>query len=79
MFRIWKTVSLCSCAKQVSLQMIGVFRICPGVNFADTELFIWCAMILAVYDISKTVGPDGKVAEPIIEYTSAADRYVHES
>ena len=54
-----------------------MIRICPGVNFADTELFIWCSMILAVYDISKYVGPDGKAVEPTVEYTSAADRCVH--
>ena len=34
-------------------------------------------MILAVYDISKYVGPDGKAVEPTVEYTSAADRCVH--
>ncbi|KAI0086254.1 cytochrome P450 [Irpex rosettiformis] len=47
-------------------------RICPGINFADASIFIWCAMILAVYDISKAVGEDGKVVEPTGEYTSGA-------
>ncbi|KAI0086253.1 cytochrome P450 [Irpex rosettiformis] len=45
-------------------------RICPGSNFADASIFIWCAMILAVYDISKAVGEDGKIIEPSGEYTS---------
>ena len=33
-------------------------------------------MILAVYDISKAMGPDGKAIEPSGEYTSDAVRYV---
>ena len=33
-------------------------------------------MILSVYDISKAVGPDGKIVEPTCEYTSGIVRYV---
>ncbi|TFY76167.1 hypothetical protein EWM64_g7846 [Hericium alpestre] len=44
-------------------------RICPGLNLADASIFISCAMALAVFDISKKV-VNGKVIEPVIEYTS---------
>nr|BAK09523.1 cytochrome P450 [Postia placenta] len=44
-------------------------RICPGMYLADASLFISCAVSLAVFDISKVVR-DGKVIEPVIDYTS---------
>ncbi|OCH95986.1 cytochrome P450 [Obba rivulosa] len=44
-------------------------RICPGLHMADASLFLSCAMSLAVFDISKII-EDGKVIEPVIEYTS---------
>lgn len=56
---------------------LGIRRICPGVNFTDASIFIWCAMILSVYDISKAVGFDGTFVEPDGEYTSGALRYVY--
>ena len=49
---------------------------CPGVHFADSSIFIWCAMILSVYDISKAVGPDGEIVEPTCEYSTGIIRYV---
>jgi cytochrome P450 len=38
-------------------------RICPGRFFADSSLFINIVQSLAVFDISKAVGKDGKVVE----------------
>ena len=52
-----------------------VTRICPGMHFADASVFIWCAMILSVYDISKA-SENGKLVEPIDSYTTGAVRYV---
>ena len=45
------------------------------MHFADSSVYIWCAMILAVYDISKAV-ENGKPIEPIDAYTTGAVRYV---
>ncbi|KAK7682349.1 hypothetical protein QCA50_014554 [Cerrena zonata] len=42
-------------------------RICPGLNMADTAVFIACAQSLAVFNISKVVR-DGIVVEPDCEY-----------
>ncbi|KAJ3485032.1 hypothetical protein NLI96_g5229 [Meripilus lineatus] len=39
-------------------------RICPGMNLADTSVFISCAMSLAVFDIRKPV-ENGRVIEPV--------------
>lgn len=44
-----------------------------GMYLADASLFISCAMSLAVFDISKVVR-DGKVIEPVIDYTSGTIR-----
>ena len=52
-------------------------RVCPGNSFADASLFIWCATMLSVYEFSKAIGPDGKVEEPLVEYTSGVVRYVY--
>ncbi|KAI0761422.1 cytochrome P450 [Irpex lacteus] len=46
-------------------------RICPGMHFADSSVYIWCAMILAVYDISKAV-ENGQPIDPIDAYTTGA-------
>ncbi|KAI0086252.1 cytochrome P450 [Irpex rosettiformis] len=46
-------------------------RICPGMNFADASVFLWSTMVLAVFDISKAVGSDGKVIVPAAEHTSS--------
>lgn len=53
----------------------AVYRICPGMHFADSSVYIWCAMILAVYDISKAV-ENGQPIDPIDAYTTGAVRYV---
>ncbi|OBZ77169.1 O-methylsterigmatocystin oxidoreductase [Grifola frondosa] len=45
-------------------------RICPGLNFADASIFVSCAMILAVFQISKVV-ENGVVVEPTVKYTSS--------
>ena len=33
--------------------------------------------MLSVYEFSKAVGPDGKVEEPLVEYTSGVVRYAY--
>ncbi|GJE86537.1 cytochrome P450 [Phanerochaete sordida] len=44
-------------------------RICPGLHLADSSVYISCAMVLATFDISKSV-ENGEVVEPVVEYTS---------
>jgi len=44
-------------------------RICPGLQLADSSVFISCAMSLAVFDISKCV-ENGVVIEPVNERTT---------
>ncbi|EKM56470.1 uncharacterized protein PHACADRAFT_253611 [Phanerochaete carnosa HHB-10118-sp] len=44
-------------------------RICPGLNLADASVFLSCVMVLATFDITKTV-ENGRVIEPEVEYTS---------
>ncbi|EMD37321.1 hypothetical protein CERSUDRAFT_153900 [Gelatoporia subvermispora B] len=49
-------------------------RICPGLQFADTNMFAQCAMTLAVFDIDKATN-DGRVVEPKVAYTTGAVSY----
>ncbi|KAJ5788307.1 cytochrome P450 [Penicillium paradoxum] len=44
-------------------------RRCPGHLLADTTLFITMASILAVFDLSKPRGADGKFIEPQVDFT----------
>ncbi|KAK0465859.1 cytochrome P450 [Desarmillaria tabescens] len=44
-------------------------RICPGRLLADSSLFISCAMVLAVFNISK-YSENGVVLEPDMEHTA---------
>ncbi|PBK93436.1 cytochrome P450 [Armillaria gallica] len=46
-------------------------RICPGRVLADASIFISCAMVLAVFNVSKYC-EDGIIFEPDIETTSGA-------
>ncbi|KAJ7626738.1 cytochrome P450 [Mycena rosella] len=46
-------------------------RICPGRHMATSSVFITVASILAAFNITKTVGDDGKLIEPSQEYTSS--------
>ncbi|KAJ6553092.1 cytochrome P450 [Mycena capillaripes] len=43
-------------------------RICPGRHMASLSVWISVASILATFDITKAVGEDGKIIEPIFEY-----------
>ncbi|KDQ64958.1 hypothetical protein JAAARDRAFT_116817 [Jaapia argillacea MUCL 33604] len=46
-------------------------RICPGMQFVDSSVFILFAMTLAVFNISKAVDPvTEEVIEPLLEFTS---------
>ncbi|CCM01268.1 uncharacterized protein FIBRA_03317 [Fibroporia radiculosa] len=44
-------------------------RVCPGQLFAEDSLFIFAAMVLSTFNISKASNPDGKTIEPEVEYT----------
>jgi len=44
-------------------------RICPGLNVAQSSLWVACAMSLAVFDIEKYVDGFGNVVEPKIHYS----------
>jgi len=44
-------------------------RICPGLNLAQTSVWLTCAMSLAVFDIGKYVDESGNVVEPEIKYS----------
>ncbi|THH12729.1 hypothetical protein EW146_g7425 [Bondarzewia mesenterica] len=50
-------------------------RICPGMRFADASLFLQCATVLAVFNITKAVSEKGVVIEPVVEYTSGTGTY----
>ena len=42
-------------------------RSCPGINLAETTLFLTCAMILATFDIRRPI-VNGKEVVPPVEY-----------
>ncbi|KAJ7146890.1 cytochrome P450 [Mycena epipterygia] len=44
-------------------------RICPARHMATSSVWITAASILAVFDITKAVGEDGKIIEPSYEYS----------
>jgi len=43
-------------------------RICPGLNLAQTSVWLTCAMSLAVFNIEKYVDAFGNVVEPEIRF-----------
>ncbi|KAJ7483475.1 cytochrome P450 [Mycena latifolia] len=43
-------------------------RVCPGRHLATSSVWITVASILATFNITKAVGDDGNVIEPIHEY-----------
>lgn len=45
-------------------------RRCPGLNLADVS--VWCAvaMSLAAFDVSKAMDENGRVIEPLVDFTS---------
>ena len=47
----------------------GGNRICPGRHIAISTIWISAASILTTFNISKSVGKDGRVIEPSREYT----------
>ena len=46
----------------------------PGLNLAQSSLWLACAMSLAVFDIGKYVDGFGNVVEPKIHYSDGAIR-----
>ncbi|KAJ7618778.1 cytochrome P450 [Roridomyces roridus] len=43
-------------------------RVCPGKHLASSTLWITIASVLAVFEITKKVGEDGAVIEPLYEW-----------
>jgi len=52
-------------------------RTCPGLNLAQSSLWLTCAMSLAVLNIEKYVDGFGKVVEPKIHYTDGIISHPH--
>lgn len=52
-----------------------VSRICPGRHLANDSIFITIASVVATFDISKSVGADGKFITPSGEYSSGLLRF----
>ena len=52
------------------------FLVGPGLNIAQTSLWIACAMSLATLKIEKYVDGFGNVVEPKIHYTDGTIRQV---
>ena len=50
------------------------FFVGPGLNIAQTSLWLSCAMALAVFDIGKYVDKFGNVVEPETRYGSGVIR-----
>ncbi|KAF5372608.1 hypothetical protein D9758_005196 [Tetrapyrgos nigripes] len=50
-------------------------RICGGRHLADVSIFLACAMVLSVFDITKSHDKDGKILEPDTEVTSGIASY----
>ncbi|KAJ7283163.1 cytochrome P450 [Mycena rebaudengoi] len=46
-------------------------RVCPGRHMAQSTLWITVVSLLAVFNITKAIGEDGKILEPSYEYHSA--------
>lgn len=44
-------------------------RVCPGRQIADASLFLTIANTLAVFDVKKPLGEDGKEIEPPVDFT----------
>lgn len=51
----------------------------PGLNLAQSSLWLSCAMSLAVFDIEKYVDEFGNVVEPKIHYSDGTIRYVYDA
>lgn len=46
----------------------------PGLNLAQTSIWLACAMALSVFDIGKYVDGFGNVVEPKVHYTDGTIR-----
>lgn len=44
-------------------------RVCPGRQIADASLFLTISNTLAVFDVKKPLGKDGKEIEPPQDFT----------
>jgi len=51
-------------------------RICPGMYFAETSLFLNMAGVLAAFNISKALDKDGKEITPKVEYQAGIVSHV---
>lgn len=51
-----------------------IHRLGPGLNLAQTSVWLTCAMSLAVFNIEKYVDESGNVVEPEINYSNGTIR-----
>lgn len=49
------------------------FRICPGKVLADASVFISCAMVLSVFNVTKH-SENGRIIEPVVDQTTGTIR-----
>ena len=49
------------------------FRICPGKVLADASVFISCAMVLSVFNVTK-YSENGRIIEPVVDQTTGTIR-----
>jgi cytochrome P450 len=54
-------------------------RICPGMHLAEASLFSCVSRSLAVFNVEKALGEDGKPITPKLENTSGIIRWVFNS
>jgi cytochrome P450 len=50
-------------------------RICVGRHLAQASVWIALATLIATMDINKSIGPDGKNIEPVVEFSTGLSRY----
>ncbi|OBZ78238.1 O-methylsterigmatocystin oxidoreductase [Grifola frondosa] len=51
-------------------------RLCPGMNLANAQIFLFMSQLLAVFHIRPPLGADGHDAPPPLDYTSTFVRSV---
>ncbi len=60
--------------KVVSIPLVLIFRICPGIHFADQMLWFTMVMLLATTRILPAKDPDGNDIMPKAEYSGGMVR-----
>ena len=52
-----------------------LYRLCPGKDFADTNIYLMIANIVATMDIAKVRDADGQEITPPAEFEAGSSRY----